>query len=138
MEVRLAGSSVKAPFGDAVDGMPVGKLGQNIPEVGFRVQTVEFRRRDECADGSRPVAARIRTARRVRDAGGRSRPLRRLAPGGRSAPWQAAICIVGSFRHRRSLDERRNLVRMRDHHNMRRTLDLDYLLTLGALRHEGM
>jgi hypothetical protein len=45
--------------------MPFGNLGQNIPEIGFRVQTVEFCRRHECVDGSSPLTACIRTAEKV-------------------------------------------------------------------------
>jgi hypothetical protein len=37
--------------------MALGDLGQNIPEVGFRVQAIEFRRRDERVDSSSPLTA---------------------------------------------------------------------------------
>ncbi len=45
--------------------MALGDLGQDIPEVGFRVQTVELCRRHQGVDGRSPLAACIRTGEEV-------------------------------------------------------------------------
>jgi hypothetical protein len=44
-------------FVDAIDVMPLGDLGQNIAEIGFRIQTIELCRLDEGVDGGSSLAA---------------------------------------------------------------------------------
>jgi hypothetical protein len=51
-------------FVDAVDGM-VGDAGQHLAQIGFGIETVEFRRTNQAVDRRRPLSARIRSREQV-------------------------------------------------------------------------